>query len=50
LNNLQFKFSLPLEVLKEALKKTVFAAAANHFRQVFTGVLFDIMEGGLLRV
>ncbi|NLU50565.1 MAG: DNA polymerase III subunit beta [Syntrophomonadaceae bacterium] len=48
-NNLQHLLSLPQIVLKEALRKTAFAAAANHFRQVFTGVLFDI-ESDRLRV
>lgn len=48
--NMEHRFSLPQKVLKEALKKTAFAAAATHFRQVFTGVLFDILEGGLLKI
>ncbi|WP_041427222.1 DNA polymerase III subunit beta [Syntrophomonas wolfei] len=43
-------FTIKQEVLKEALKKTVFAAATTHFRQVFTGVLFDLGEGGNLNV
>lgn len=43
-------FSIPQLVLKEALKKTVFAAAPNHFRQIFTGVLFDFLEDGSMRI
>ncbi len=43
-------FALPQKVLKEALKKTAFAAALNHFRQVFTGVLFDLTADKLLKV
>lgn len=34
-------FSIPQKTLKEVLRKTSFAAAVNHFKQVFTGVLFD---------
>lgn len=41
--------SMPQSLLKEMLRKTSFAAAVSHFRQVFTGVLFDI-EGSQLRV
>ena len=41
-------FSIPQDVLKEGLKKTSFAAASNHFRQVFTGVLFDIIDNHTL--
>lgn len=37
------------KVLKEAIKKTAFAAAANHFKPVFTGILFDF-EGKQLRM
>ena len=36
--------------LRNALKKTVFAAANQHFRQIFTGVLFDVTESGELHV
>lgn len=50
LQNLPAKFSLPQFVLKEALRKTAFAAAANHFRPVFTGVLFDILDNGKLNI
>jgi DNA polymerase-3 subunit beta len=42
--------SLPQKVLKEALKKTSFAAAGSHFRQVFTGVLFDITSSTTLKI
>ncbi len=41
-------FAIPQDVLKEGLKKTSFAAASNHFRQVFTGVLFDILDNHTL--
>ncbi len=44
------KFSLPQFVLKDALRKTSFAAAVNHFRPVFTGVLFDVLENGQLNI
>lgn len=44
------KFSIPQYILKEALRKTAFAAAVNHFRPVFTGVLFDILEDGKLSI
>ena len=44
------KFSFPQMVLKDALRKTVFASAQNHFRQVFTGVLFDFKEDGVIRI
>ena len=50
IDNMEHRFSLPQNVLKEAFKKTSFAAAATHFRQVFTGVLFDILDGGLLKI
>jgi len=49
-NNLQHKFSIPQNILREGLRKTVFATAINHFRQVFTGVLFDIKESNLLKI
>lgn len=48
--NINYKFSIPQQILKEGLKKTSFAAAASHFRQVFTGVLFDVIEPGLLKI
>jgi DNA polymerase-3 subunit beta len=47
---MEHRFSIPQNVLKEALKKTSFAAAASHFRQVFTGVLFDIIAEGELKI
>lgn len=50
IDHMEHRFSLPQNILKEALKKTSFAAAVTHFRQVFTGVLFDILEGGLLKI
>jgi DNA polymerase-3 subunit beta len=42
IDELKKYLSIPQKLLREALKKTVFAAAVTHFRQVFTGVLFDI--------
>lgn len=48
--HMEHRFSLPQNVLKEALRKTSFAAAATHFRQVFTGVLFDVLEEGVLKI
>lgn len=50
LEKMQQRLSLPQKILKEALRKTSFAAAATHFRQVFTGVLFDILSGNTLKV
>jgi DNA polymerase-3 subunit beta len=50
LKKMQQRFSLPQQILKEALRKTSFAAAATHFRQVFTGVLFDILEDNMLKI
>lgn len=50
LANMERKLSLPQQVLKEALRKTSFAASQTHFRQVFTGVLFDITAGGEMKV
>jgi len=50
ISKMEYLFSIPQEVLKEGLKKTAFAAAANHFRQVFTGVLFDVLEDGILKI
>lgn len=42
--------SIPQKLLKDALKKTAFAAAGSHFRQVFTGVLFDIKSPEQLKI
>jgi DNA polymerase-3 subunit beta len=50
IDKMEYRFSIAQKTLKEALRKTVFAAAANHFRQVFTGVLFDIQNNNQLRV
>lgn len=50
IDHMEYRFSLPQKVLKEALRKTSFAAAVTHFRQVFTGVLFDVLEGGILKI
>lgn len=50
LNKMVDKFSIPQFILKEALRKTSFASAVTHFRQVFTGVLFDILAEGQLRI
>ena len=41
---------LPKFRLREALKKTVFAAAGQHFRQIFTGVLFHVKENQQLDI
>lgn len=40
-------FTMPQSVLKEALRKTVFATASQHFKQIFTGILFDIKDGSM---
>ncbi len=37
-------FTLPANVLREAIKQTVFAVSQDDFRPIFTGVLFDIKE------
>ncbi len=50
ISKMEYKFSIPQDILKEGLKKTSFAAAQNHFRQVFTGVLFDIFEDGVVKI
>lgn len=50
LSRMEYRFSLPQKILKEALKKTSFAAAVTHFRQVFTGVLFDVVQEGSLKI
>ncbi|HNX28217.1 MAG TPA: DNA polymerase III subunit beta [Syntrophomonadaceae bacterium] len=50
LEKLEYKISVPEKVLREAFKKTSFAAAMTHFRQVFTGVLFDLKDDGILRI
>jgi len=42
--------SLPQRVIRDGLRKTVFAAATNHFRHVFTGVLFDFTEQKKLKI
>jgi DNA polymerase III, beta subunit len=50
IGKMEHKFSIPQDILKEGLKKTSFAAALNHFRQVFTGVLFDLFDDGTLKL
>lgn len=50
ITNINQRLSLPQQVLKQALKKTAFATAATHFKQVFTGVLFDIQANGNLAI
>lgn len=50
IKNMDYKFSIAQEKIKEALKKTIFAASMTHFRQVFTGILFDIREANVLKV
>jgi DNA polymerase-3 subunit beta len=44
------KFSIVEDVLRVALQQTAFAAAKNHFRPVFMGVLIDVCpEDGEIR-
>jgi len=43
-------FTVPQDILREGLRKTSFATAVNHFRQVFTGVLFDYLGDGNLKI
>ncbi len=50
LQNMELRIALPQRVIKEALRKTAFAAAQSHFRQVFTGVLFDFVDANTLKV
>ncbi|MEA1961536.1 MAG: DNA polymerase III subunit beta [Bacillota bacterium] len=50
INKIDHIFYMSQKILKEALKKTVFAAAVNHFRQVFTGVVFDILENNIIKI
>lgn len=50
LEKMEKRLVIPQNIIKEALRKTSFASATTHFRQVFTGVLFDILEGGELRL
>lgn len=50
LEKMEKMLELPQSVLREALRKTSFAAAFNHFRQVFTGVLFDFLADQQLRI
>lgn len=50
LEKMQEKLTISQKILKEALRKTSFAAAVTHFRQVFTGVLFDIINTDTLKV
>lgn len=50
INKMEYLFSIPQDILKEGLRKTAFAAAANHFRQVFTGVLFDLIDSDKLKI
>ncbi len=49
LDKLEEKFEIEQIVLRDALRKTVFSASLNHFRQVFTGVLVDLIENNELR-
>jgi len=50
IDKMEDRITIPQAVLKEALKKTAFAAAVTHFRQVFTGILFDVKSNGELKV
>lgn len=38
-------FTVKSDQLKKALDAVIFATAADHFRKVFTGVLFDVKDG-----
>lgn len=50
LQKMELKIALPQKVIREALRKTSFASAQSHFRQVFTGVLFDFLPDNQLKV
>lgn len=50
IDKMEDRITLPQAALKEALRKTAFAAAVTHFRQVFTGILFDVKASGQLKV
>lgn len=50
IKHMVYSFSISQEILKEALKKTSLAAASSHFRQVFTGILFDMDDPSVLKV
>lgn len=43
-------FTIPKYKLREGLNKTVFATAIQHFRPIFTGVLFNLKENGILDI
>lgn len=49
MDHIDHLLTLPHDTLREMLRQTSFATAVNHFRQVFTGVLFDI-ESEQLRI
>ncbi|NLV15617.1 MAG: DNA polymerase III subunit beta [Syntrophomonadaceae bacterium] len=42
--------SISQATLRNYIKKTSFAAASNHFKPVFTGILFDFSDGQLTLV
>jgi DNA polymerase-3 subunit beta len=50
LQKMEHRIALPQKVIREALRKTSFASAQSHFRQVFTGVLFDFLPENQLKV
>lgn len=50
IDKMEYKFSLPQKNIREGLRKTSFAAAYTHFRQVFTGILFDIVDKKKLKI
>lgn len=50
IERMEDRITIPQTALREALRKTYFAAAATHFRQVFTGILFDVKSSGQLKV
>lgn len=50
LGELSYSFSISQDLLKEGLKKTALAAATSHFRPVFTGILFDVLDKNNLKI
>lgn len=44
------RISIPQRFIREGLQKTVFATGTNHFRHIFTGVLFDFTEQEKLKI
>ncbi|MGI5920330.1 MAG: DNA polymerase III subunit beta [Syntrophomonadaceae bacterium] len=50
IDSMSYNFSIGQDILREALRKTSLAVATSHFRQVFTGVLFDLNDTNTLKV